>query len=379
MKHLDRLKQFLRSNDPLLLVVGNGGRGKTTLLRQASEQTPSALPIVYVPGRSTMRIAGLMSQLSGVWELPLESSRLSADKQIDLLLHHLMQRQQKGVLIIDDAHLLPYSLLSVLVRVVLEQSDDCYLQCVLSGRLSFVDKVRVLSEEPLDVLRLEQLSRRDVYGRVSDFLEAAGVAANRGQINGVVNQLCLTAEGDADQLERKLQALTLSDFMHIKYPDAQRSTAVSWRESAAQNQTRLLAFLGLCCVVGLLYWQGQQRMHAHPRFLAPTQPMQFAMEDIQPVLQRDGSAAIAQEPVIVPQAHFYTVQLLGSYRRAAVNQFVQTHAQLKSAKIYQLSYQEKPWYVVGLGQYATPQAAHQALQQIPSTLSTQGAWVRSIH
>jgi type II secretory pathway predicted ATPase ExeA len=251
MQHLEQLIRFLSSNDPLLLVVANGAQGKSSLLREVVAQTEMALPIVSISGRSTIRTRGLLAQLAEVWGLPLSLSRAADDEQIEGLVHCLARRQQKGILIIDDAHLLPYSFLSALVSVIMQQQDDCHLQCVLAGRLSLVDKVQVLCEEPCFVMQLGMLTPREIRKRVVEFLDQVGVKVKQAKINHVVDQLNITAQGDTALLERKLQSLALTDFMDEQQLNQHcQASSMAWAVPRAQSQARMVAVIALFCTIG---------------------------------------------------------------------------------------------------------------------------------
>lgn len=383
MKHLEQIKHFFGSKAPCLLVVGQTGCGKSSLLREAISQSGGLpLPILYIPGRSSVRLSGLFGQITQAWSLPLTQRDGSPEQQLTELANWLEGRQQKGILVIDDAHLLPYSLLSSLVSVLQKQPfNGSHLQCVLAGKPSLVEKVQVLCNPPCDVVRLGAMTMQQVQTKVSDFLSSVGVSAQPSHVRQVADRLFRQSQGEMSRLEQSLQALTLQDFMQQhKSSKATKSQPVhstqvqtiNWRDFTRQHAARFVALVGLCLTIAVMYWQEQNPLSSHMR--TPSKPYHFAFTQAQPIKSPNNSVS----PPAVSQPN-YTVQLMGSFKRADIQQFVQAHHLAGKTHIYQATYHNQPWYVLGFGAFATRADAAMARDHLPDNLPHQGAWVRSIH
>lgn len=384
MKHLDYIKHFFRSQAPCLLVAGQSGCGKSALLRDAIAQSGGMpLPVIYVPSRSSVNSIGLLGQIAQTWSLPMMDREAPFDRQLTQLVHWLEGHQQTGILVIDDAHLLPYSLLAALVRVLQAQSfDHCHLKCVLSGKPSLVEKVQVICNPPCDVLRLDPVTLRQVEAKVNAFLAQAGVQAKGAHVQHVANRLYRQSHGDMNSLERSLQSLSLQDFIHhkSKAPSAAKAShasqvlAVDWASFMKEHAARFIALTGLCFTIGVMYWREQMPTYHSPHL--PSKPYHFALSQPQPTLP--GATPALNKIAAAHQAAF-TVQLLGSFSQSDIKQFISAHHLQSTARIYHATYDGRPWYVLGYGAYSSRAAADAARDQLPTGLSHQGAWVRSIH
>lgn len=378
MKHLEQIKHFFGSSAPCLLVVGQTGSGKSSLLRDAIAQSAGhPLPILYIPGRSSVKLAGLFGQISQAWSLPSIQQDTTAEQQLSELLCWLQGHEQKGILVIDDAHLLPYSLLSALVKTLQQQSfGSCHFQCVLAGKPSLVEKVQVLCSPPCDVVRLGLMTTQQVQSRVSDYLASMGVSAKPSHVREVADRLYRQSHGELNRLEQSLQSLTLQDFMQHKSAKTQPTPSAdvqvfNWRVFMRQHAARFVALIGLCLTMIVMYWQEQNPFTSQPRL--PSKPYHFAMTKTKSVVSpKTTSPATPAQPD-------YTVQLMGSFKRADIAQFVQSHHLASNTHIYQATYHHKPWYVLGFGAYATRADADSARDHLPANLPHGGAWVRSIH
>lgn len=135
-----------------------------------------------------------------------------------------------------------------------------------------------------------------------------------------------------------------------------------------KHAVRMIASVGLLIVGYAMWWYGKHP----PSFSPPSPAAPYHYSAVQPI-------PIGRPyPPSVPKQTFYTIQLMGSYQRAEALRYVQQHALQKTATVYQETYQEKPWYIVGYGHYASRAAAKAALPALKSQRFTAG-WVRPMH
>jgi len=74
----------------------------------------------------------------------------------------------------------------------------------------------------------------------------------------------------------------------------------------------------------------------------------------------------------------YTVQLAGTYSKAAMRRFIRKHDLGADAAWYRSTHRGRPWYVVVYGLYPTRAAARAALAALPRPLRKLKPWTRSI-
>jgi DamX protein len=73
----------------------------------------------------------------------------------------------------------------------------------------------------------------------------------------------------------------------------------------------------------------------------------------------------------------YTLQLIGSRERAAIDRFVERHGLRPPYAVFERALREAPWYSLVVGDYADRQSAVAARSDLPSALRDSDVWPRS--
>lgn len=126
----------IQHNKGLVVVTGEVGTGKTTMLRAALQQLGDEVMCVYI-FNPFLTSSEFFEQLADEFELGLKKTA-SKHELLAALGHFLALRHSKGlrtVLIVDEAHGLPTALLEE-IRLLLnfETSSEKLLQMILSGQ-----------------------------------------------------------------------------------------------------------------------------------------------------------------------------------------------------------------------------------------------------
>ncbi len=79
----------------------------------------------------------------------------------------------------------------------------------------------------------------------------------------------------------------------------------------------------------------------------------------------------------LPSDH-YVMQLLGAKEMATVERFLSQYPSLQEVTYYQTKRKDGPWFVVIQGNYASRDAAKQAIQRFPASLKKQSPWIRKV-
>jgi len=74
----------------------------------------------------------------------------------------------------------------------------------------------------------------------------------------------------------------------------------------------------------------------------------------------------------------YTVQIMGSHSEANVRRFIQEELVSSQRGYFETRFQEKPWFVVLLGQFESRSDATKAIEELPTPLRSLQPWIRSI-
>jgi DamX protein len=75
--------------------------------------------------------------------------------------------------------------------------------------------------------------------------------------------------------------------------------------------------------------------------------------------------------------HHYTLQLMGSYDKRAIEQFIRTQGIQQQVTIYQAAFHGKSWYILIYGDYDSATIARGAVHALPNQLRQLNPWVKS--
>lgn len=171
------------SHGGFVLITGEVGTGKTTLLRNLVNQTPEALDVAFVLNpRLTVRelLETLCDELGVAYP---SGSNPSVKQYIDVLNEHLLQTHREGrgtVVIIDEAqNLSPAVLEQIRLLTNLETDKRKLLRIILIGQPELAEllartELRQLAQRITARYHLKSLSRDDTYAYVVHRLARAG-------------------------------------------------------------------------------------------------------------------------------------------------------------------------------------------------------------
>jgi len=166
-----------------VMVTGEVGTGKTTLLRNLLKQTPPDLDVAFILNpRLTVR--ELLATLCDELGIPYDAATTTTVKQyIDLITRHLLATHRVGrstVMIIDEAqNLSPAVLEQVRLLTNLETDEKKLLRILLIGQPELSEllerqDLRQLAQRITARYHLGSLSRPDTYAYVMHRMSRAG-------------------------------------------------------------------------------------------------------------------------------------------------------------------------------------------------------------
>lgn len=298
--HIEEIKDFSRSDRPLLLLLGEAGSGKSELLQQVEEHLIS-IKSVRLNGKQHIKQRLMIQALSQQWQISVEDQGAPLVEQLRGLLNGLIRENRFGLLMIDDAHLLPYSLLAALIHIVMQQGTACHVHLLLSGRASLFDKVKTLYEDEFPVIRVGKLPEHEARQHIEDFLERSHISASQEAIDRIVARLYKDSGGIPSRIDTLLRELTLKDFMQPKavkekVPQAEissdlddlevpRSRHIIFRQDRllGEHGARGFAVFALLLSMGGLYWYEHHLPSVSPPM--PDKPYHYPITQAMPLQQ----------------------------------------------------------------------------------------------
>ena len=171
------------SHGGFVLLTGEVGTGKTTLLRNLIKQTPENLDVAFILN-PRLTVKELLETLCDELGIPyLQDDSLSVKQYIDLLNRHLLKSHKLGrdtVVIIDEAqNLSPAVLEQIRLLTNLETDKRKLLRIILLGQPELGEllarrELRQLAQRITARYHLGALTREDTYAYVIHRLSRAG-------------------------------------------------------------------------------------------------------------------------------------------------------------------------------------------------------------
>ncbi len=171
------------SHGGFVLLTGEVGTGKTTLLRNLIKQTPENLDVAFILN-PRLTVKELLETLCDELGIPyLQDDALSVKQYIDLLNRHLLESHKLGrdtVVIIDEAqNLSPAVLEQIRLLTNLETDKRKLLRIILLGQPELGEllarrELRQLAQRITARYHLGALTREDTYAYVIHRLSRAG-------------------------------------------------------------------------------------------------------------------------------------------------------------------------------------------------------------
>lgn len=431
--HIDILNNFCEGNRSLLLVKGEAGIGKTMLLTSFVSQLNALTTVAHIRGRSTITASQLISMLSSDLQLGLLLSQPSLYDQVQTALTTLQQTKKKCLLIIDDADLLPLETLSVLIQFALQQSEKVNLHLVLLCELDLQSQIENTAASqgntlnPL-IINLLPFKADETKGYIKHRLAKAGYTGKFLFNKEIIMKIHELSAGVPSRINRVTQQ-KMTDL--IKSAQEQKTKPEPFSLKKMPIYIKIATISVLLLMAGVILWQEPQKLlfteqsnlnqiqkkqvnqiqlqlpdkkpavvkPVNPVAINPTQlrtaevavfdggePSPSALtvnnantnpEKVHPILPtlemvKKTTSAIQKKAVAMTG---YTLQLLGSRSLTDLHRTIKIK-RLAQTDIFVLQLDNRPWYVLLYGKYASAKDAKSALKEF--ALADIHPWVRPL-
>jgi len=277
------------SHGGFVLITGEVGTGKTTLLRNLLDRTPPDVDVAFILNpRLTVRelLETLCDELGVAYD---KSASLSVKQYIDVLNRHLLQTHQAGrstVVIIDEAqNLSPAVLEQIRLLTNLETNDKKLLRIILLGQPELAEmlartELRQLAQRITARYHLTSLSRDDVHAYVAHRLTRAG--GNPGIFTkGALNTLYRLSSGTPRLINVIADRAMLGAYVEGKYQVTAKLVKNGAREVLGEQRMPLMRYMSVAAVIvaltaAVMVWAFLSKRPAQTEPVADAAPVQPA-------------------------------------------------------------------------------------------------------
>lgn len=393
-EYFSKTSQFLRSQDPLLLVVGDKGAGKTDLLTKIVQQFRISRHVIRLQGTSNIHPLQLAKMLTDHWAAKIHDRNARIEDQLHDIITGLNKHEQSCLLVIDDAHLLPFSVLAAISHLgVIQECMPVRLHMILSGHFPLINKMQNLQTKDIPFIDLEEPQAADTI--------AVDPIAPPQSTPAPAIALFKNIENHAIKIFAGITLVIALVFMH-------------WFFRQPTNplpNAQLHAALGNAKVLPHLPMPQSENTLAH-NLLTREKPVITGKNNIaakitspqkttqsvntkpsqNTVITAKKASPHHLEHVLIAASHnatpsevmhklhkSYTLQIMSGDNKAAIEQFIHAHHLENKAHETTKKLYGKTWYSLNYGHYKNYDEAIAAIKKLDPALKKLHPWVKPEH
>ena len=255
---INEIRQLLIDGEALIMLEGELGAGKTTLVRQLTKTTGHRLQFFSVKGGEKYTTHNLFNGILNAWGLDTQKGFDDATHEMMLALQAVQERNNLVVLLFDDVDQIPARELNVLIAALQYfNTDETLIQMVMTSEPAFetssenmlqkdltMDYISIFLEPMLASRALPYIQLRlNQSGHFDEF------PLNDKQVAAIAN--------DASGLPGRINYLTAEALNHQYSPFAAGAAGQSRFSKITGGRTGrlLLGLLALGLIVAGLLWR----------------------------------------------------------------------------------------------------------------------------
>lgn len=433
---LNLLLHLLRASDKIVNIVADEGLGKSTILQQLVQRAGDEMRLCYIDAQQSLDIHAVLGTCLVAFGVSSQDIATAPDP-IAVLMQRLAQLKQLNIspiLLIDNADVMSAELRDVLAQWLSPQGEQGpALQAVLASESPYafhseidnhVQSVNLpaLPERELAAYLLYRLRQVGFQGDMpfSDkdlkriYQHSQGVPAKVNQLAhqqllGISPQSSFWTMAWAQLLQRwaGVGIIVVSIMLLLIYQE----TINGWfaAQPDSESEQDVLQVIEADDTLPLIVAEEQQQREELAALLSdipeydddvdvdakqtpiapvPTlivQTPQAAPEGVSDiVLDTESPTPSYQQKawVLAQDEQHYTFQLMGSWEREEVYDFIDTYQLTGDVAVFESMRNGKVWHVLLYGQFESKQAAIKASEAWPEPLNTVPSWLRrfdSVH
>jgi len=424
-KYLIELSDFTHDQEPLLIVTGERGMGKTALLSAFYLSGKAPADMLVLKGRESLTPEKLISTLVQEWHLDNTSEQASQSQMLANILQQMGELATTALLVIDNADRIPIATLAAIMYLCVSQKDQSMaLQIILFGKPSFKKIIHSLHQPSItfNYLMLTALSLDETASFVQETMrsmqpltmpkiEQATIESIYQQSQGIPHEIARLAEEQYQprHIEAKIEKSAplpeqqtvnnkpITNTMKESHPlDLVKPTQSESQQKSFLEKygVKLLSVILLALLFVFLHQYEYKIHHEDIGYTAPTlkavaPPPIVPEEKLTPkkpltltpktkpstikTIKKTVKIAAAKTPKVSnqpAQEDLYHWQMMASPKKTVVLKAMQG-SKLRNFDPYILSKQVKgvTWYSLNIGKFTTKAQAQAVLKQLPAHLN----------
>ena len=280
----------------VLLLLGDAGVGRTTLLNAFVQRAATTWRISFITANARMDGVGFLHQIGAGFEHELEGLETTDDLLWELgrYLQALGRSGRRAIIIIDDAHLLADDAMLLAEKLLRDERTQDSVSLVFSmrrdqgGRL---DRFALLKERLAYTIQLEALTKKEVDGYLHHALAGTDAPLDQILTLGVVETIFRKSGGLPEQV---------NTLAHELLVDGRKKSAVKAGGKRSSLVVAAVVLIGILAGVVLFYQDEINRLFEASPPAAP--PKSVAKSPAAPAPEQAKSRLEdeAGQPVEVP-------------------------------------------------------------------------------
>lgn len=361
---LQRLQQFLTDAEPLIMVIGSHGMGKSSLFSQLQHLGQLPVRTCKVMANTGLKPQKLCQILFKQWQIGGLDESLTQEQQLNALISASEQFHKGALLVIDEAQKLPISTLAAIMHLALSQSKQSVrLRIILMGTDKLAEQIQHLHHPDINLPRIDltPFDRDEAQSYFEYLLDQLGHGTNHIIVPDIANRIYQQSQG----IPRKLHHLAMEAFSDLPKNNPQASTEQT--TSASMDNFWQRHWIKAACIAMLAFTftgihQYQMRINQSEQLaLTPSRPVSMTIQAAKP-------QPVNNKPLPMLASKTYTIQLMGDYGVAPLMAFAKRQHLSQLTHIMHSEYHNKTWYTLNIGNYQTRAEAQAALTHLPAKL-----------
>jgi DamX protein len=193
-QRLDLIRHLIEFSRQILLVVGEEGSGKTSLLCHLRDNTPDNWRVATLTSEPMGGAATVIDTLAETFGLQIDSSE-DFEQRVQGILTYLRsarQAQMVPVILVDDAHLLPADALLLLLGLAQPEHEAANLRVVLFcdpriDRMLGSPQLQAFKQSILHTVEMPSFTEDDAAAYVTRFTPGGG-APDEERVRDILNR-----------------------------------------------------------------------------------------------------------------------------------------------------------------------------------------------